>query len=122
MSERKIKNALENILEHIRVVEERFVDIKDARDFINTNEGGILLDAISIRLQAIGENVKKIDKRNPEILHKHPAIDWENIIQFRDFISHQYELLNHEIIFDMCRVHIPKLKDVIEAELKILGE
>jgi len=120
MSERKTKNNFENILEHIRVVEERFAEIKDANDFVKTNEGGILLDAISIRLQAIGENVKKINKRNPEIFHKHPSIDWENIIQFRDFISHQYELLNHEVIFNTCKVHIPKLKEVITSELKSL--
>ncbi|MFB5652226.1 DUF86 domain-containing protein [Leptospira wolffii] len=76
------------ILESIIVIENRFRKIKSPDGFIESEEGDILLDAIAMRLQAIGENVKSINKNHPEILDLYPDTDWRNIIRFRDIISH----------------------------------
>ncbi|MGK2864604.1 MAG: HepT-like ribonuclease domain-containing protein [Chitinophagaceae bacterium] len=35
--------------------------------------------------------------------------DVEKIIKFRDFISHHYEKLDRDIIFEICRDDIPEL-------------
>jgi uncharacterized protein with HEPN domain len=78
----------------------------------------MVLDSIVIRLQAIGENIKNILKRDKMLMKKYQSIDWDRIIQFRDFISHHYEKLDYEIVFDICKNDLPKLKEVIEAELK----
>ena len=31
-----------------------------------------------------------------------------------DIISHHYEMIDHEIIFDICIHHIPKLKATVQ--------
>lgn len=120
MSDKLFKERLGNILQHIAVIEKRFSSITHADDFVCTNEGVVLLDAITIRLQAIGENITKVRKRNPEFIEKYPQIEWEDIVHFRNFISHNYEILDFEIVFTICQVHIPKLKEVVAAELKLL--
>jgi uncharacterized protein with HEPN domain len=114
--------TLETILEHIEICEKRFAIIKTPSNFIDSENGTIILDSIVTRLQAIGENVKSISKKHPEIIANHNDIDWNNIIRFRDFISHHYEMLDYEIVFHICDYFLPKLKNVIDFELKKFGE
>lgn len=91
--------------------------VDSAKYFIDSDEGELLFDAMNMRLQALGENVKRavgIDKR---LFEKYPEVDWNTIVRFRDFISHHYELLDHEVIFDIGKYHLPVLKAAIEKEL-----
>lgn len=66
-----------------------------------------------MRLQALGERLKNISKKYPFIISdlNYPEID--NVIRFRGFVSHHYELLEHETIFEICVVKIPQLRDCI---------
>lgn len=117
MSESLIFDLLQNITESIKLVEERFIDISKEEDFVSTSEGVTTLDAIAMRLQFIGESLKKIEKIDNSVFNQYPEIEWKQIIQLRNFISHHYEMLNHEIIFDICKNHIPLLKATIEKWL-----
>ena len=111
------KYTFEIILEHINVCEKRFSEIKTATDFVTTDYGNVLLDAIVTRLQAIGENIKRLLKYNTIIEKKYSTIEWEKIVKFRDFISHHYEKLDYEVVFDICKTDLPQLKEVIVSEL-----
>jgi len=112
------KYGFETILNHILVCEKRFSRINTPNDFVSTEDGNLMLDAIVARLQPIAENVKRIIKYNPSIINKYPEIEWEKIIKFRDFISHHYELLDYEVVFDICEINLPQLKSVMLQELK----
>lgn len=111
------KYIFEIILEHLTVCEKRFSEIQTANDFADSEYGNTLLDAIVARLQAVGENVKRLLKHNTTLEKKHPNIEWQKVIKFRDFISHHYEKLDYEVVFDICEIDLPKLKEVIIAEL-----
>ena len=54
------KYVLEIVLEHIEICEKRFSEIKSPKDFVDSEYGNTLLDAIVTRLQAIGENLKRL--------------------------------------------------------------
>ena len=41
-------------------------------------------------------------------------IEWDMIMRLRDIISHHYDTIDHEIIYDICRRHIPLLKKTIK--------
>lgn len=112
------KYGFENILNHILICEKRFLKVKISNDFVATEEGNIMLDAIVARLQPIAENVKRIIKHNPSLIEKYPNIEWEKFMKFRDFISHHYELLDYEVVFDICKTNLPQLKSVMLQELK----
>jgi uncharacterized protein with HEPN domain len=111
------KYSLEIILEHLTVCEKRFSEINSDKDFITTDYGNTLLDAIVARLQATGESIKRVLKLNNFLPEKYPSIEWDKIIRFRDFISHHYEKLDYEIVFEICKNDLPRLKKVIEEEL-----
>jgi uncharacterized protein with HEPN domain len=111
------KYTFEIILEHLEVCEKRFSEINTPKDFVSTEYGNTLLDAIVTRLQAIGENLKRLLKNNTDLKTQYPHIEWDKIVKFRDFISHHYEMLDYEIIFDICKTDLPLLKTVINSEL-----
>jgi uncharacterized protein with HEPN domain len=113
MSKDEMIEILDLIAESIRLVQERFSGIRGADDFVNTPEGVTLLDAISMRLQVIGESVKQIQKSNASFLGGYPEIEWDKIARFRDLVSHHYQHVDHEIVYDICSVHIPSLRGVV---------
>ena len=104
---------LKLISESIDVIETRMVNVSNADYFVQSFEGRTLLDSVSMRLQFIGETVKRIDKVDPEFYMKNNFYEWHKIMNLRDFISHHYEMLNHEIIYNICTENIPQLKIAI---------
>ena len=68
MDKTQTKDLLNFILESIRLIKNRFKYINNSDDFITSDEGIEKLDSISMRLQAIGEALKQIDKRDKNFL------------------------------------------------------
>ena len=72
-----------------------------------TNED--IWDAALMRLQVIGENLKKIPKKLKE---KSPEVKWENFEWFRNQVSHEYKIVLREVVKDLIK-KIPELKEAI---------
>ena len=113
MYEEEIVDCLELILDSIGLIETRFQNIPSPDAFVQSMSGMTLLDAISMRLQVIGESVRKIQKLDHSILQHYDDIDWDKIARFRDFVSHHYDQIDHEIVYDICKVHIPNLERTV---------
>jgi uncharacterized protein with HEPN domain len=107
-------DSVDLLAESIDLVQERFSRIRMAEDFVNTSEGVTLLDAISMRLQVIGESVKQMQKSDVSLLQRYPEIEWDKIARFRDLVSHHYQHVDHEIVYDICKAHIPKLREAVQ--------
>jgi len=122
MSKDEIIDILDLMIESIHLVQERFSKLQVPDDFVLTPEGVTLLDAISMRLQVIGESVKRIEKTDLSLLQRYAEIEWDKIARFRDLVSHHYEHVDHEIVYDICNSHIPRLKKVIQKMIKELSE
>ena len=114
MLEDMINENFRIVAESIKLIEDRFERITLSDDFVSNADGIFVLDAISLRIQIIGELLKKIDKIDNSLLKRYPEIEWEKIMRLRDIISHHYEMIDHEIIFDICTNHIPKLKATVQ--------
>ncbi|MBZ0203306.1 MAG: DUF86 domain-containing protein [Ignavibacteria bacterium] len=119
-SDEIVLHKLQIIHESILIILDRFKDVKEPDDFMTTPDGVMRLDSIAMRLQSIGESIKKIDKYRPKLLRNYSEVDWNDIIKFRDFISHHYDLVNPEVIYSACKVKLPILKNTIEKIIKDL--
>lgn len=108
-----IIDNLQIIMESIVLIEDRFSKINNADDLVSSDSAILILDGITMRLQVVGELLRKINKMDKSLLEKYPEIEWDKIIRLRDIVSHHYEKLDHEIIFDICKNHIPKLKTTV---------
>lgn len=99
------------IFESINLIKRRFKKIKTSDDFLFSDEGLDKLDAISMRLQAIGEALKNIYKKDKDFLLSVESDKyWSTVIRTRDFISHHYVELDSEVIFMICDEKIEELE------------
>jgi len=115
-----IKERLQLIFHHRSVIQNRIDRIQKAEKLKNAEHGQMVLDSLITRLQALNENI--IEKLSPSFFQNNLHRDIVPIIRFRDLASHHYELLNHNIIFSICKYEIPPLKAVLESYHKINGD
>ncbi len=114
-------SKFEFILDSITLIQVWFSEIKMPDDYLSSTTGKSHFNATLMRLQSIGETIKKINSKYPQLLEKHNQIEWHEIIRLREIISHHYEQLSHEVIFGICQKNIPELKSTVEfiiSELK----
>jgi uncharacterized protein with HEPN domain len=92
----------------------RFKEISSSEDFLKDDDGLMRLDSISMRLQAIGEALRNIDKRYQNILLQIATKEyWSNIIKTRDILSHHYIDIDSEIIYMICNEKLYDLESKI---------
>jgi uncharacterized protein with HEPN domain len=116
-------SGLRNIKESLLHVLDRTSSIKTVADFFSTPAGVDMLDIATIRLMAVGEEIKKIDKRTGgELLSQYPHIDWKNIMGMRDFIAHTYFRIDAAVIFDTLQNNIQPLLTTIQQMMADLEE
>ena len=73
-------------------------------------------------LIAIGEGVKGVDKlTEKKLLSHYPEMDWKGVMGMRDIIAHHYFDLDAEIVYDVIKNDLPKLKDVLQQIINELN-
>lgn len=71
--------------------------------------------AIIRQIEIIGEAIKNMPK---DFIIKYPNIPWKDIVGMRDKIIHQYFDIDLDIVWDVLKQDIPKLKEQIQNILK----
>jgi len=116
-----ILSTLEDIKFSIELILKRFENIENIDDFLATDSGLEKLDSISMRLVAIGEGFKNIDKLSDnKLLPKYPQINWKGVKGVRDILSHHYFDIDAETIFVICDNHLEELLDTVKEIIKDL--
>ena len=112
---RQIRQAAQTILE-------RFQPVKTVSDLTDSPAGMEKLDSLCMLLIAIGEALKNLDKTtNKSLLRQFPQVDWKKAKGMRDIISHHYFETDAEVIYDVCKNHIPELAETINKMTKELS-
>lgn len=110
MSKKKYKSSqiyLENIVEHCRKIREYAAGVS----YETMEKRDLEFDAIVQRLQALGENMVKIENGHDKIIQNFPTvIDWVGFKRLRDVISHNYEGLVERQILDYAKNEIDKVE------------
>lgn len=69
-------------------------------------------DAVIRCLEVIGEAVKRLP---PELLEKHPDVDWAGFARMRDILTHQYFGVDLDIVWDAATREVPLLGKRVRA-------
>ncbi len=89
--------------------------ISDYRQFLLSGDAMILFDATVMRIQTVGETLKQIDKISTgEILKYYPEVPWRSVFAMRNFVSHEYNMVDPEKIFFTIKDDMPMLIEVLE--------
>ena len=114
---------LRQIYQAAQTILERFKPVKTVNDLTDSPAGMEKLDSLCMLLIAIGEALKNLDKTtNKSLLGQFPQIDWKKAKGMRDIISHHYFETDAEVIYDVCKNHIPKLAETINKMIRELSK
>ena len=114
-------HLLELIQASLQEVGKRSENITEPDDFLTSETGVILMDSICMKLSAVGESIKNLDKiTNHELLPQYSEIPWKNVMGVRDFIVHHYFEVDADVIFSICKNDVPVLMSVITRMIEDL--
>jgi uncharacterized protein with HEPN domain len=106
--------TLKNIENSLCEVVEWSCNITSANDFATSPAGMILLNAVCMKLLAVGEEIKGLDRRtDSELLKHYPTVPWKQIKGLRDIIAHRYFSLDADVIFSVLKEDIQPLLEII---------
>ena len=88
-----------------------------AIDFLEAEEQ-VYFNATITLLIAIGEDVKKTDKR---LLNVASNIEWQNICDMRNVLAHDYRGIDEDIVFKVVKNDLPNLKIVLIGFLQFFS-
>ncbi len=110
------------IEESLELITKRTSHISSVNDFLLDDEGMVLLDSVCMKLTAIGESIKKIDKiSEKQLLTQYTGIPWKDVMGLRDIIVHHYFDIDADEIFKTLQNDIPPLMKVIKQIIKDLS-
>ncbi len=99
-----INDEIDKILESVNgLTKEKFIG------------DSLLKDASVRRIEVIGEAVKNIPA---SFRKKYPNIEWQGISGIRDKLIHHYFGVDFNVVWEVIKKDIPKLKQEIESLLK----
>ena len=89
-------------------------EVKDANDYLLSPEGMKNLAASCMLIEAIGESVKKIDRRTDgKLLLLRPEIPWKLVMGMRDHIAHGYFDIDADVVFLTIKKHLTPLLEAV---------
>jgi len=103
----------------------RLEHVVEAINEINTFANGKIIDdlygnsmfrsAVYYQLTIIGEAVNKISEQTLSLL---PLIEWRKIVDTRNIITHEYALVDEEVVWDIIQKKLPELEKAVKTLLK----
>lgn len=115
-----ILSTLEDIKYSLDLILGRMVGINSSDDFLKDDIGLEKLDSISMRLLAIGEGFKNIDKLSDNaLLVQYENIPWKQVKGIRDIFFHHYFDLDAETIYQICT---DNLEELLSTTVQIMSD
>ena len=100
-----------NILKSIELIEGYTHKVT----FDNFKSSRITQDAVSKRVEEIGENIRKIPS---ETKKKYSKVEWSAFIETRNFLTHVYQLVNLQKLWNIIKFDLPILKSQVKEIMK----
>ena len=68
-------------------------------------------------IEIVGEGVKRLP---PDLRSRHPSVPWKEIAGTRDHLSHGYDDVDYQVLWDAVQKDVPGLLVTVEQMLKDL--
>ncbi len=109
------RRTLSQIQSAILQLKEWNVDLVSPDDWIRSSEGMKQLAANCMLVEAIGEGIKKVDKRTEgQLLILRPEIPWQEVMAMRDHIAHGYFEIDTEFVYLVIKNDLAPLSEAID--------
>jgi len=115
MSEREIKNLLEDIYDAVM----KIISYTKEMSYDDFMQDDKTIDAVVRNFEIIGEASNRIPD---DFKTEHPEIEWRRIIGFRNRIIHEYFGIDYENLWRIKNENIPILSEFMKQILDELDE
>ena len=109
---REVAKLTQDIFNSILLIEDHLQNIPTLSAYKKNN---MAIDAVERRLAIIGEAMWKADKLDNSLI----ISDKKRIISLRHILVHDYDLIEDETIWMICKKRLPVLKTEIQSILNI---
>ena len=110
-----VRETIQLLEKTLEILLKRVSGITSVHDFLDTENGVILLDSVCMKLIAVGESVKNLDKiTDIELLVNYPAVNRKDVMGMRDIIVHHYFDVDPDVVLQTLREDIPLLLGVLK--------
>lgn len=86
--------------------------LAEGRTLESIMEDAVVLRAFERVMELVGEYAKRLPMTLRE---RYPDIPWKKIVGMRDVISHAYEDLSYEILWDALNIQFPSLQSTVRT-------
>jgi uncharacterized protein with HEPN domain len=114
----RTQDYLEHILEALERIQ-RYTSDKSEAEFMAST---LLQDGVLRNLGIIGEAAHRLLAEAPEFVAMHPEIPLAKIYATRNRITHAYEEVDMEIVWNLVLYDVPNLRPKIAAAIEELRE
>jgi len=111
MSERQIKDSLQDMLEAAR----RIILYIENTVFEEFQKDFKTQDAVLRNLEVLGEAAKNIPE---DFRYDHPNLPWSEMARTRDRLIHHYFGVNLDVVWGIAELELPKLIKELEMILE----
>ena len=110
-----VRETIQLLEKTLEILLKRVSGITSVHDFLDTENGVILLDSVCMKLIAGGESGRNLDKiTDKELLVNYPAVNWKDVMGMRDIIVHHYFDVDPDVVLQTLREDIPLLLGVLK--------
>jgi len=110
-----IQETLRNIQKSILMLQEWNEGVQSTDEWTKSPSGMQKLAANCMLIEAIGEAVKKIEKRaGRDFLNQRPEIPWQDIMSMRNHIAHGYFELDDAYVLSVIQNDLAPLLEAVE--------
>jgi uncharacterized protein with HEPN domain len=109
-------------LEHVLTALERMQRYTAGKSVKDFRADTLLQDGVLRNLSIVGEAAHRLLVDSPEFAAKHPEIPLAKIYATRNRLTHAYEEVDLDIVWNLVQFDVPDLKQKIAAALSDLRE
>ena len=77
----------------------------------------LVQDAVIRNIEIVGEAAKNIQRVDPGFASKHEEIPWQVMYAMRNRLSHGYDTIDYEVVWNLIQEDLPNLYRLIKAAL-----
>jgi len=103
------------LLEDVRRSAELIVRFVEDRDLSDYKADPLLRSAVERQFEIIGEALNRLAKSDPQTAGR--VTHTPRVVAFRNVLIHGYDLVDHDVVWDVIEVHLPLLRGEVAALL-----
>jgi uncharacterized protein with HEPN domain len=86
-------------------------------DFLNDRK---TQQAVILNIQIVGEAATRLGECAPEVVARHPEVDWKGMRGMRNRLAHGYFEINLDVVWDTVQLSLPALEERVRGMLREL--